>query len=235
MLALTEADEKFVSPSPHSPSHRSHAFCSCKACGEFQTWQEDQTVVNLRYAIKLRRRTVQPNREEYLCVRRLSEEVRSTKWEGFQSNLEGNADPARAWNLIQSALGSPHSTAICDPLTHNGRSLKLGETTILPVKKAVKPPGFIYSCLSASHFMLSGQWREWYTAAYNTWVRQGLALQASVGYVSCNQILRITQTISDGFQTATPQGSLTALLDFQLVAFSKSIPIPFTRRLRACG
>ncbi len=62
---------------------------------------------------------------------------------------------------------------------------------------------------------------------------------------SCeDQILRITQTISDGFQAAKPQRNLMALLDFSkafdrvwkeellLAASSKGIPIPFARWLR---
>ncbi len=62
---------------------------------------------------------------------------------------------------------------------------------------------------------------------------------------SCeDQILRITQTISDGFQAAKPQRSLMALLDFSkafdrvwreellLAASSKGLPIPFARWLR---
>ncbi len=36
--------------------------------------------------------------------------------------LEGNPGPARAWNLIKSLSGSPHSTAFCEPLIHNGRT-----------------------------------------------------------------------------------------------------------------
>ncbi len=61
---------------------------------------------------------------------------------------------------------------------------------------------------------------------------------------SCeDQILRITQTNSDGFQAAKPQGSLMALLDFSkafdrvwkeellLAASSKGIPIPCARWL----
>ncbi len=68
---------------------------------------------------------MQSNRAEYLAawgeVRRLSEEARRAKWEEFLANLEGNPDPARAWNLIQSLSGSPHSTAFCEPLIHNGR------------------------------------------------------------------------------------------------------------------
>ncbi len=68
----------------------------------------------LRDAIKQRntlRRTVQSNRVEYLAVcgevRRLSEEARRAKWEEFLADLEGNPDPARAWNLIKSLSGSP--------------------------------------------------------------------------------------------------------------------------------
>ncbi len=52
------------------------------------------------------RRTVQSKQAEYLAaygeVRRLSEEARRTKWEEFPADLEGNPDPARAWNLIKS-------------------------------------------------------------------------------------------------------------------------------------
>ncbi len=63
---------------------------------------------------------------EYLAacgeVRRLSEEARSAKWEEFLADLEGNPDPARAWNLIKSLSGSPHSTTFCEPLIHNGRT-----------------------------------------------------------------------------------------------------------------
>ncbi len=62
----------------------------------------------LRDAIKQRntfRRTVQSNRVEYLTacgeVRWLSEEARRAKWEEFLADLEGNPDPARAWNLIK--------------------------------------------------------------------------------------------------------------------------------------
>ncbi len=62
---------------------------------------------------------------------------------------------------------------------------------------------------------------------------------------SCeDQILRITQTISDGFQAAKPQRSLMALLDFSkafdrvwreellLAASPKVLPIPFALWLR---
>ncbi len=77
----------------------------------------------LRGAIKQRntlRRTVQSNRVEYLAAcgeaRRLSEEARRAKWEEFLADLEGNPDPARAWNLIKSLSGSLHSTAFCEPL-----------------------------------------------------------------------------------------------------------------------
>ncbi len=83
----------------------------------------------LRDAIKQRntlRRTVQANRVEYLAacgeVRRLSEEARRGKWEEFLADLEGNPDPARAWNLIKSLSGSPHSSAFSEPLIHNGRT-----------------------------------------------------------------------------------------------------------------
>ncbi len=38
------------------------------------------------------------------------------------TDLEGNPDPARAWNLIKSLPCSPHSTAFCEPLIHNGRT-----------------------------------------------------------------------------------------------------------------
>ncbi len=55
-------------------------------------------------------------------VRWLSEEARRTKWEEFLAGLEGNPDPARAWNLIKSLSGSPHSTAFREPLIHNGRT-----------------------------------------------------------------------------------------------------------------
>ncbi len=62
---------------------------------------------------------------------------------------------------------------------------------------------------------------------------------------SCvDQILRITQTLSDGFQATKPQRSLKALLAFSkaifrvwrvkrlLAALSKGLPIPFARWLR---
>ncbi len=69
---------------------------------------------------------MQSNRVEYLAacgeVRRLSEEARRAKWEEFLADLEGNPDLARAWNLIKSLSGSPHSTAFCEPLIHNGRT-----------------------------------------------------------------------------------------------------------------
>ncbi len=83
----------------------------------------------LRDAIKQRntlRRTVQSNRVEYLAacfeVRWLSEEAFRAKWEEFLADLEGNPDPARAWDLIKSLSGSPDSTAFCEPLIHNGRT-----------------------------------------------------------------------------------------------------------------
>ncbi len=44
------------------------------------------------------------------------------KWDEFLADREGNHDPARAWNLIKSLLGSSHSTAFCQPLIHNGRT-----------------------------------------------------------------------------------------------------------------
>ncbi len=54
---------------------------------------------------------MQSNRVEYLAacceVSRLSEEARRTKWEEFLADLEGNLDPARAWNLIKSLSGFP--------------------------------------------------------------------------------------------------------------------------------
>ncbi len=53
---------------------------------------------------------------------RLSEESHRTKWEEFLADLEGNPDPARAWNLIKSLSGSPHYTAFCEPLIHNART-----------------------------------------------------------------------------------------------------------------
>ncbi len=78
-----------------------------------------------RNALRL---TVQSNRVEYLAacgeVRRLSGEVRRAKWEAFLADLEGNPDPARAWNLIKSLSGSPHSIAFCEPLIHSGRTGK---------------------------------------------------------------------------------------------------------------
>ncbi len=70
---------------------------------------------------------MQSNRVEYLAacgeVRQLLEEARRTKWEEFLADLEGNPDPARAWNLIKSLLESPHSTASCEHLIHKGRTL----------------------------------------------------------------------------------------------------------------
>ncbi len=63
---------------------------------------------------------------EYLAacgeVWRLSEEARKTKWEEFLADLEGNPDQAGAWNLIKSLSDSPHYTAFCEPLIHNGRT-----------------------------------------------------------------------------------------------------------------
>ncbi len=66
------------------------------------------------------RRTVQSNRAEYLAA---CGEVSRAKWEEFLADLEGNPDPARAWNLIKSLSGSLQSTAFCKPLIHNGRTL----------------------------------------------------------------------------------------------------------------
>ncbi len=40
----------------------------------------------------------------------------------FLADLQGNPDPARAWNLIKSLSASPHFTAFCEPLIHNGRT-----------------------------------------------------------------------------------------------------------------
>ncbi len=68
----------------------------------------------LRDAIKQRntlRWTLQLTGVEYLAacgeVRQLSEEARRAKWEEFLADLEGNPDPARAWNLIKSLSSSP--------------------------------------------------------------------------------------------------------------------------------
>ncbi len=47
-------------------------------------------------------------------------EARKTKWEEFLAEVEGNSYPARAWNIIKSLSGSPHSTAFSKPLIHNG-------------------------------------------------------------------------------------------------------------------
>ncbi len=55
-------------------------------------------------------------------VRRFSKDARRAKWEEFLADLEGNPDPARAWSLIKSLSGSPHSTAFCEPLIHNGHT-----------------------------------------------------------------------------------------------------------------
>ncbi len=88
----------------------------------------------LLHAIKqhyILRRTAQSNRVKYLAacgeVRRLSEDAHRKKWEKFLADLEGNPDPVRAWNLIKSLLGSPHPTAFCEPLIHNGTSTNTGK------------------------------------------------------------------------------------------------------------
>ncbi len=93
--------------------------------------QGDLITVNLSSAIKQRntlRRAVQSNPVEYLAacgeVRRLSKEARKPKWEEYLAILEGNTDPARAWNLIKSLSDSPHSTAFCEPLIHNGHTFR---------------------------------------------------------------------------------------------------------------
>ncbi len=47
-------------------------------------------------------------------------EARRTKWEEFLADLEGNPNPARAWNLIKSLSAFPYSTAFSKPLIHSG-------------------------------------------------------------------------------------------------------------------
>ncbi len=54
--------------------------------------------------------------------------------EEFLDDLEDNPDPARAWNRIKSFSGSPHSSAFCEPLLHNGRTF---------LTNTVKANGFV--------------------------------------------------------------------------------------------
>ncbi len=73
----------------------------------------------LRAAVKRRnnlQRTVTENRTEYLEasteVRKLTEEVRQTKWEEFLADLEHNPDPAHTWRTIKALSGFPASRTV---------------------------------------------------------------------------------------------------------------------------
>ncbi len=120
-----------INPPPaHTTSQQSHDFCSSKVKTPQEDYGQPWPNPALRYVIKQRntlRRVVQSNRVEYLAacgdVRRLSVEARRPKWEKFLADLEGNTDPARAWNLVKSPSGSPpHSTVFCEPLILSGRT-----------------------------------------------------------------------------------------------------------------
>ncbi len=109
------------------------------------------------------------------AARGRKEEARRTKGEEFLADLEGNLDPARAWNLIKSLSGSPHSTAISEPLIQNSHTFltntgkanafvqqyaavnrlsidKIGRTQARHLKKAVQLPTAAESCGSPSTF-----------------------------------------------------------------------------------
>ncbi len=102
------------------------------------------------------------------------------------------------------------------------------EATILPLKKAGKPPGAISSYRPVSLISCIVKTMEWmvHNRLYNLAETRRWLCSEQAGFRklrSCeDQILRITQTISDGFQAAKPQRSLMALLDFSIVFGGKN-------------
>ncbi len=118
-----------------------------------------------------------------------------------------------------------------------------------PAEKAGKPAGAIspYRPVSLTSCVVKTRERMVHNRLYNLAETGAWLCSEQAGFRklrSCEaQILRITQTISDGFQAAKPQRSLMAILDFSkafdrvwneellLAASSKGIPIPFARWL----
>ncbi len=84
------------------------------------------------------------------------------------------------------------------------------EATILPLKKAGKPPGAIspYRPVSLTSCVVKTMARVVHNRLYNLAETRGWLCSEQAGFRklrSCeDQILRITQTISDGFQAAKP-------------------------------
>ncbi len=118
------------------------------------------------------------------------------------------------------------------------------------MKKAGKPLGFTSSnqAVSFTSYVLKTTERMAHNRLHNLAETRGWFCSEQADFCklrSCeDQILRITQIISDGFQVAKPQRSLMALLDFSkafdrvwreevlLAASSNGLPIPFVRWLR---